>query len=139
MTQPSSIISNQYQIVGNQSGNWGESYRWMWDAVAQQIYSSGDLGQQIVFIATFGLDVLMTPTAASFELFLERGASKELQTWGLLPYISEGGWYIQYPANYVLIGNSGYGYGEGFDKFDYTPESVSVETMVTATLDNPGG
>jgi hypothetical protein len=139
ITQPSSIISNDYQIVGDQQGSWGESYRWMWDDVATQIMSSGDVEQQIVIIATFGLDVLMTPTAASFELFLGRGAGTLLQQWGLLPYISEGGYYIQYPANYALIGNSGYGYDEGYEAFDYTTEyDTPVQTTLTATIDNPG-
>jgi hypothetical protein len=141
LTQPSSIISNLYQQVANMQGNWSESYRWMYDNIATQIMSSGDVEQQIVLVATFGLDVEMLPTAAPFELFLNLGSGKQLQEWGLVPSISEGGYYIEYPANYALIGNSAYGYGEGFEQCDYTTtdSSDTITTTLTATIDNPGG
>jgi hypothetical protein len=138
LTQPSSIISNKYQIVANMQGSWAESYRWMWDDVATQIMSSGDVEQQIVIVATFGLDYEMTPTAATFELCLGRGAGPQLQEWGLRPSVSEGGDYIEYPANYVLLGNTGYGYGEGYESFDYSTSGNTVTTTVTQTIDNPG-
>jgi hypothetical protein len=139
LTNPASIISNQYQIVANMSGSWYESYRWMWDSVATQIMSSGDTEQQVVIIATFGLDVEMVPTAASFGLFLDRGAGTKLQQWGLVPAVSEGGYYIELPANYVLIGNSAYGYGEGYEACEFTTsDSAPITTTLDATIDNPG-
>jgi hypothetical protein len=139
LTDPASIISNQYQIVANMQGNWYESYRWMWDDVATQVMSSGDTEQQVVILATFGLDVEMTATAATFGLCLDRGAGGQLQQWGLLPSVSEGGYYIEFPANYVLIGNSGYGYGEGYEIFEYnTQDSSPLTTTLQATIDNPG-
>jgi hypothetical protein len=139
LTQPASIISNEYQLVANQQGSWGESYRWMWDDVATQIMSSGNVEDQIVIIATFGLDVQMTPTAATFELALGRGAGVDLQQWGLLPSISEGGYYIQYPANYILLGNTGYDYDEGYEQFAYASQyDQTLSTSLTETIDNPG-
>jgi hypothetical protein len=138
LTNPASIISNEYQVVANMQGSWYESYRWMWDNVATQIMSSGDIEQQVVIIATFGLDVMMQPTAAAFELFLNRGSGQELQQWGLIPSLSEGGDYISFPANYLLIGNSAYGYGEGYEAFGYTTEDNSLQTPLQATIDNPG-
>jgi hypothetical protein len=139
ITDPASIISNKYVCVDDVQQSWGQEYQWMWDAVATQIMSSGNVQQQIVIIATFGLDVLMTPTAATFELCLGRGAGAQLQTWGLLPSVSEGSMYIEYPANYVLIGNSGYGYGEGYESFEYaTEDGDTIKTELTVTIGNPG-
>src|SRR5690349_1948883 len=74
LTNPATIISNRYQIVANMQGSWSESYRWMYDGIATQIMSSGDTQQQVVILATFGLDVAMVPTAATFGLCLGRGA-----------------------------------------------------------------
>jgi hypothetical protein len=138
LTNPASIISNDFQIVADMQGSWYESYRWMWDNVATQIMSSGDIEQQLVMIATFGLDVMMQPTAAAFELFLDRGAGPQLQEWGLVPSLSEGGDYIAFPANYLLIGNSSYGFGEGYEAFAYTTQDNSLDTPLQATIDNPG-
>jgi hypothetical protein len=139
LTNPASIISNRYQIVANMQGGWAESFRWMWDSVATQIMSSGDVEQQVVILATFGLDIEMVPTAPTFRLCLDRGAGPQLQEWGLFPPVSEGGYYIQFPTNYVLIGNSGYGYGEGYEIFQYdTQDSNPLTTTLTATIDNPG-
>lgn len=139
LTDPSNIISNLYQPLANMQGSWAQSYRWMYDNIARQIMSSGDVEQQIVLVATFGLDVEMVPTAAPFELFLNLGAGKQLQGWGLLPSVSEGGYFIEYPANYALIGNSAYGYGEGFEQCDYTTSDTNpIKTTLTATIDNPG-
>lgn len=135
-TDPASIISNVYQCVANMQGNWGESYRWMWDNVATQIMSSGDVQQQLVLIATFGLDVMMTPTAAPFELFLANGAGGQLQQWGLLPSPSEGGEYIEFPASYCMIGMSGYEYGEATEEFAFSEQGQPVKSSITATLDN---
>jgi hypothetical protein len=118
-------------------GSWSESYRWMYDGVATQIMSSGDTQQQVVIVATFGLDVGMVPTAATFGLCLERGAGKMLQQWGLLPTPSEGGGYIYSPANYLLIGNTGYDYDEGYEQFAYQ-DGASLTTTLEATTDNPG-
>jgi hypothetical protein len=138
LTNAASIISNEYQIVANMQGSWYESYRWMWDGVATQIMSSGDIEQQVLIVATFGVDANMQPTAASFEQFLGHGAGTQLQEWGLLPSFSEGGDYIVYPANYLLIGNSAYGYGEGFEAFAYTSQGGPLQTPLQATIDNPG-
>jgi hypothetical protein len=139
LTNPESIISNLYQNVADMQGSWYESYRWMWDAVATQIMSSGNTEQQVVILATYGLDIQMTPTASTFQLCLDRGAGPQLQQWGLFPSVSEGGYYIQFPTNYVLIGNSAYDYGEGYEVFQYnTQDSTPVQTTLDATIDNAG-
>jgi len=139
ITQPESIISNMYRCVSDTQQGWGQTYQWMWDGVATQIMSSGNVEQQIVIIATFGLDVLMTPTAATFELCLARGAGSSLQTWGLLPAPSEGSMYVEYPASYILLGNSGYDYGEGYEAFAYaTEDGETITASLEQTISNPG-
>jgi hypothetical protein len=138
LTNPASIISNKANVVWPDPSNrgWYTTYRYAWDNVANQLMSSGNPEEQIVIVATFGLDIGMFPTPAILEQLLARGAGPQLQTWTSTPEPSESGQYIQFPANYVLIGNSQYGYAQGFDGFDAAGDGQPVKTTVTATLDN---
>lgn len=140
ITDPANILSNQWQFLGYElpSYSWLDTYPRMWDGVASQMLSSGDPEQQVVLIGSFGLDVLSPPTAAALGQLMLRGGGTQLQQWGLAPWVSESGnAFIQYPANYALIGNTAYGFGEGTEKYDYTGESSPIETTISATVSNP--
>lgn len=138
MTDPASIVSNTWQFLGyDLNYSWYDTYPRMWDGLARQLLSSGNIEQQVVLIASFGLDVMGPPTAAGLEQLMLRGAGTQLQQWGLAPFASEGGYFVQFPANYALIGNTGYGFGEGTDRFDYTGESSPLTTTISATVSNP--
>jgi hypothetical protein len=137
LTNPASIISNNYQQVYEESGGWYLSYRYMYENAANQLLASGNPQQQVVFVASYGLDVAMVPTPDVLEQLMLRGAGPQLQKWPLLSQPSEGGYYIQYPANYVMVGASAFGYGEATEQFDYTTDNVEpVTTSLTATLQN---
>lgn len=138
LTNPDTIISNRYLLVWEENGGWWTSYPWMWNWLANQLLASGDPQQQIVIVATFGLDVGMVPTPAALEQMMARGAGPNLQSWATTSQPSEGGSYIEYPANYVMVGNSAYAYGQATDVFDYPNSGSPVTTKLTVTLDNPG-
>src|SRR3712207_2803097 len=55
ITNPASIRSNAYLPVQNDGGSWMDTYGAMWGSVVQQILTSGNIDQQIVFVATYGL------------------------------------------------------------------------------------
>jgi hypothetical protein len=122
LTNPASIISNRANPIwpDPMTHGWWTTYRHAWDNVANQLMGSGNPEEQIVMIATYGMDVGMYPT----------------QAWINTPAPSEGGQYIEYCANYVLIGNSAYGYDEGYEAFGLDHDQP-VKTNVTATLTNP--
>jgi hypothetical protein len=138
LTAPASVISNHYANVWQgQNGEWWSTYTTMFDNVTTQILGSGDPEEQVVILASFGLDVAMVPNPVAIEQFLLRGAGPQLQQWATQPLPSEGGWYIQYPANYILIGDSEFEYNEGFEKFEFaTQTNEPIQTSFSATLEN---
>jgi hypothetical protein len=138
LSDPSNIISNRLNIVWpDQSGYWYDTYRNMWDNVANQIYGAGDPQQQVVIVATYGVDLGMYASPDAVELFLSLGAGPQLQNWINYPEPSESGDWVDYPADYVLIGQSSLGYGQATEQFDTTPgEENPVKTSVSVTLQN---
>jgi hypothetical protein len=139
LSDPANFITNKLNIVWPDPSNhyWYTTYRYMWDNAANQIYGSGDPQQQVVIVATYGLDLGMFPTPDAVELLLSLGAGPQLQNWINTPQPSESGDWVDYPADYVLIGSSGLGYGQGTEEFDYTGvEGQAVKTALSATLQN---
>jgi hypothetical protein len=138
LSDPSNIISNNLNIVWrDQNNGWYTTYRQMWDNVANQIYGSGDPQQQLVIVATYGMDLAMFPTPDAVELFLSLGAGVQLQNWINTPTPSESGGWVDYPSDYVLIGQSALGYGQGTEEFDYVSgEENPVKTSLSVTLQN---
>ena len=136
ITNPTSIRSNQYIGVSPQDGSWMTSYHWAWAGVVRQILTSGDPDQQLVIMATYGFDANMPPDSAALQILMGLGAGPQLQTWETTVDVgSQSGSWVGYPANYVLVGNSSYGYGQGTELFQRATGS-SVETTVQATLTN---
>lgn len=138
LSDPANITSNYLNIVwASQTRGWYDTYRYMWDNVANQIYGAGDPQQQLVFVATFGMDLGMFPTPAAVELLLTLGAGPQLQAWINSATPSESGGWVDYPTDYVLVGQSGYGYGQGAEKFDFAGgELQPVKTDLSVTLQN---
>jgi hypothetical protein len=134
LSDPAGIISNRYNLVwAGSGGGWYDTFHYMWDNVGTQILGSGDPQQQLVIAATYGMDIGMFPTAVVVELFLGLGAGPALQEWINTSPPSESGDWVDYPANYVLIGSSGLGYGQGTEQYDTGANPV---TSVSVTLDN---
>jgi hypothetical protein len=140
LSDPSNFITSRLNIVwqdASANDYWYTTYRFMWDNVANQIYGAGDPQQQLVFVCTYGVDLGMFPTPAIVELLLTLGAGPQLQNWINSNSPSESGDWIDYPVDYVLIGQSGYGYGQGTEQFDYAGgEGNPVKTNVSVTLQN---
>jgi hypothetical protein len=138
ITSPASIRSNQYLSLPANNNGWMSLYQYMWHRAVTQIYTSGNTSQQIIFVATFGLDVNAAPTTDALELFLELGAGPQLQNW--LTHVdvgSQSSWWCAFPGNYILIGQPQYGYGEGYEVYQRA-QGDSVSTTLTATLTNFG-
>jgi hypothetical protein len=138
LSDPASIISNNLNIVwADEQGGWYDTYRFMWDNVANQIYGSGDPQQQLVILATYGMDLGMFPTPSAIEVLMSLGAGAQLQQWINTPSPSESGDWVDYPADYVMVGSSGLGYNQGSESFDYAGgEGNSVKTDFSVTLQN---
>lgn len=139
LTDPSSIRSNRYVMLYNQNGAWGASYPWMYANIVKQILTSGNPEQQIVIVASFGLDANMAPSADALREFLKLGAGPPVQKWETSVDVgSQSGQWVAFPANYVLVGEPQYGYGEATETFDH-PGTNQVKTTVQPTLTNFGG
>jgi hypothetical protein len=138
LSDPANFITNKLNIVwADQNNYWYSTYRYMWDNVTNQIYGSGDPQQQVVIVATYGMDAGMFPTPDVVEVLLSLGAGPQLQNWINTPSPSESGDWVDYPADYVLIGSSSLGYGQGTEQFDFTgSEGQPVKTNVNVTLQN---
>jgi hypothetical protein len=142
LSDPANFITNNLNIVWPDPVNsgWYTTYRYMWDNVANQIYGSGDPQQQVVIVATYGLDAGMFPTPDIVELLLTLGAGPQLQNWINTASPSESGDWVDYPADYVLIGSSSLGYGQATEQFDFGGgEEQPVKTSVSVTLQNSPG
>lgn len=138
LSDPANFISSTLNIVWPDANNyWYTTYRYMWDNVANRIYGSGDPQQQVVILATYGMDLGIFPTPDAVELLLTLGAGAQLQNWINTPTPSESGGWVDYPVDYVLIGSSSLGYGQGTEQFDYAGnEQQPVKTNVSVTLQN---
>lgn len=137
MTNPASIVSNEYTYLNSNDGLWGDTYQWMYSQLVSQLLSSGNIDQQLVLMASFGLDADMPPTNDAYEAMLGLGAGSQLQHWETsVETGSQGGDYIAHPANYILIGYAAFGYGQGWERFD-GPGSNPVTSALTVTLNNP--
>ncbi|HEX8122204.1 MAG TPA: hypothetical protein VF549_13165 [Solirubrobacteraceae bacterium] len=138
ITSPASIRSNNFLFLYNDNGNWMTYYSGMYNAMKRQILTSGNTSQQIVLIASFGMDVNAAPTPEALELLLDLGAGPQLQQWLTTVDIgSQSGDWVGFPGNYVLVGQPQYGFGEGTEAFQRASNSP-VSTTVDATLTNFG-
>jgi hypothetical protein len=137
MTNPAAIISNRLIPVTGQGTNWMSSYQWAYDAIVFQLLTSGNINQQLVFIASFGLDANMSPTTGALQWLIDTGAGPVVQDW--VTHVdrgSEGGSWTQQPANYILVGYSSQNYGQGNEKFQKQWGGNPLSTNLTVTLQN---
>jgi hypothetical protein len=139
ITQPSAILSNEYQeMVLDNTDLWGNTYQYMYDHIIKQLITTGDPQEQLVVLASFGLDYNAPPTTELVELLEARGSGKALQQWILDSDTgSQGGDFLcGNPVDYVLIGNSEYSFGEGTEQLD-GGTGQPVQTQVSFVYDNP--
>jgi hypothetical protein len=136
LSDPANIISNKYNLVWPDVNiGWFDTYRYMFDNVANQVMGAGDPQQQLVFVASYGMDLGMFPTPDAVELLLGLGAGPQLQQWINSDSPSEGGDWVSYPVDYVMVGSSGLGYAQATEEFDYA-DGNAVKTSISVTLQN---
>jgi hypothetical protein len=139
LTTAGAVLSNQFISLQQDGGNWG-MWEGMYAMLTTQLLTSGNTGMQIVIVASYGMDANIPPTNDALELLLQYGAGPELQSWLTNPNIdigSESGDWTGYPANYILIGASALGYGNGTEAVELGTGSP-ITTTATATFANPG-
>lgn len=136
LSDPANIISNKYNpIWPDENNGWYDTYGNMFDNATNQVLGAGDPQQQLVFVASYGLDLGMFPIPTSVELLLGLGAGPELQRWINTDSPSEGGDWVSYPVDYVMVGSSGLGYSQATEEFDYA-DGAAVKTSISVTLEN---
>jgi hypothetical protein len=139
LTTPGAVLSNQFVSLQQDNGNWG-LWEGMYAMATTQVLTSGNVGMQILIVASYGMDANIPPTNDALELFIQYGAGPELQSWLTNPNIdigSESGDWTGSPANYILIGASALGYGNGTEAFELGTGSP-ITTNATANFANPG-
>jgi hypothetical protein len=114
-----------------------------------------------VFIVSFGMACHAPPPLEVLEYMIRLGGGTELQRWEIRAFNEpkdEGPVYIDQPACYVLLGDSGAGFGQGIEWFSEDSEErpdlptydqrptqakeppnihMRVSLSVRATLKNP--
>ncbi|MEW6130061.1 MAG: hypothetical protein AB1757_23705 [Acidobacteriota bacterium] len=139
-TNPASILINEYLMLFPQENTtwWSSTYQYMYAGMLFQQLNGGNIEQQLILLASYGLDNNMPPSNDAYQMLLGLGAGATLQNWEThCDAGSMGGpmnWVNQ-PANYLFVGMSNYGYGEGYEKQE-TGESSIVSTL-SVTLQNP--
>lgn len=137
ITSPASIRSNQYIALPNQNNTWGSVYQYMWRRAMNRVLVAGDINEQIIFLATFGLDANVPPTTEALGFLLGLGSGPQLQHWETsVDAGSQSGYWVAFPANYIVVGGPGYRYGEGTEAFQTAGQNNSVTTSVQVTLTN---
>lgn len=136
ITNPNSILTNEYQLIESTTNTWMYTYTSTYDNIMWQVLSSGNLNDQLVFIASFGLDVNMAPPNSAYEFWLELGAGEQLQAWETGVDIgsqqgNDQSW-VSIPGSYILIGGSNLGYGGG----EETYSASSGTTTLAASIPN---
>ena len=140
MTKPEGILRNEYILITNDHGKWSSTYTRSWTQMVRNLLLTGDVNAQIVFLATYGIDVNMGPTNEAIETLFELGGGTKLQYWGLHSVPGQQpdtpGTYVENPASYVLIGYSSFKYGQGYEAYDSPGGRAPATTTLTATLNN---
>jgi hypothetical protein len=106
----------------------------MYSQMVGAVLNAGNIDQQLLLLASFGLDLAVPPTNDGLQLLLTRGSGPGLQQWDLTPDVgSQGADWVGNPMSYILIGGSAYGYGDGTETFVYNngdPANASLSVTM---------
>ncbi len=138
LSDPSALIANNVSYVQpNPAGgdSWMDTYSWMFSGMRTTILNSGNIGQQMRVMVSFGLDNNMPPTPDMYELMLNSGAGSHLQNWETHcdagSQVGNPTSWVSYPASYILVGASYWLYGEGFEKYLNEAGQLSLTVPVS--------
>lgn len=142
MKTPAAVLSNVYILLYPASGSnfWMSTYHYMYARMLRQSLISGNFEQQVVIIASFGLDQNTPPTNDGMGFLLDYGAGPRLQYWethvDIGSQVSNDTSWTSFPANYLFVGVSSMGYGQGAEVFDRATSSSPIQSTLTTTLTN---
>jgi hypothetical protein len=140
ITNPASYLFNSYIGLTSDGHSWSATYGYMYNSIFRALYVSGNVNQQLVLLASYGMDNNMPPTREMMPEILELGGGARFQWWETHcnPGSMAGGTnsYISFPVNYVLIGYSSFSYGQGWETFDAAQGSMPVTSTLSATVSN---
>jgi len=142
-TNPASILANQYIVCSpSQNNSWWNSYQYMYSSMVWNVLNAGNIDQQLLIIASFGLDNNMAPTNDGYEMMLGVGAGSQLQNWQTHcdpgSQVGNPTSWVSFPANYILVGFSAQSYGQGYEIYQ-SGGMNAVTTTLSVTLSNPPG
>jgi hypothetical protein len=144
ITSPAAILANRYILLFPASGSnfWMSTYGSMYSGMIRQSLISGNYEQQILIVASFGLDANTSPTNDGMHLLLDYGAGPQLQYWethvDVGSQVANGNSWTSFPANYIFVGSSSLSYGQGAEVFERASGGPSVKTTLNTTLTNFG-
>jgi hypothetical protein len=132
LTDPDNILLNTYVFCQQDGGNWGGTYQYMYAQMINAFLNAGNYEQQLLLIASFGLDADMPPSNDGLEFLLDRGAGPLLQQWETtVDAGSQSSGWVGQPASYVLIGSSGLAYGQGAEIYANGGGSANADISIT--------
>jgi hypothetical protein len=140
ITNPASIITNQYiSLFPDNNGNgWWDTYQYLYSNMVTSRLNSGNVEQQLLLIASFGLDNNMPPTNDAYSMMMDIGAGSQVQYWethcDVGSQVGNPTSWISFPANYILVGYVANSYGQGYEI--YQNGSGPLATTLNATLYN---
>jgi hypothetical protein len=132
LTDPLALIANQYACVypSGSTNSWMSTYQYCYDQIYTILLNAGNVDQQIRMIVSFGLDGNMPPTNNALALLLQTGGDGQLQYWEQHcnpgSQVGNASSWVAYPVSYILLGASGWGYGQGFETFLATAGAASL-------------
>jgi hypothetical protein len=144
ITTPAAVLANRYISLYPASGSnfWMSTYQFMYTQMLRQSLLAGNYEQQILIVASYGLDANTPPTNDGLHLLLDYGAGPRLQYWethvDVGSQVANGTSWTSFPANYVFVGSSALAYGQGAEVFDRATTNNSVQSTLTTTLTNFG-
>jgi|SRR5271165_1869351 len=133
---PASFLVNEcFGIPQDGSGSWALLYDSMYASIVTTLLSAGNPANQLVILASYGLDMDMAPDNDAYALLLSYGAGPQLQEWvsGCDPG-SMSAW-VGIPANYLFVGFGGAGYGGGSEIYQQSFPSVSSSLNLALSPD----
>jgi hypothetical protein len=139
-TDPASILANQFINFFASSGtnSWASTYQYTYGAIKRAILNSGNIDQQLIILASYGMDNNMAPTNEAYEMLLGAGAGPTLQYWET--HCNPGSQtgnptsWVSTPANYIFVGFSARTYGQGYEVHEI---GSPVTSNLSVTLYNP--
>ena len=134
LTSAENIWFNEYIMCQQTGGDWGAVYSYMYDQMVGAVLTTQNIEQQLIVLASFGLDANMAPDNTGLGLLLPRGAGPPLQQWASVPDPgSQGSGWVASPVSYILVGGPAYGYDDGWDTF---VAAVPAPATLSVTLQN---